>query len=69
MQNVQCEKNVGNVFLGHLGESSSYFPNPALNYEGAPPPPLPPPILFKIFVDHVTKFSSSLTQRLGWSSL
>ena len=49
MQNVQCEKNFGNVFLGHLGESSSYFPNPALDHEGAPPPPHPPPYTFQNF--------------------
>ena len=42
MQNVQCEKNFGNVFLRHLGESSSYFPNPALDHEGAPPLAIPP---------------------------
>ena len=29
-------KNSGNVFLGHLGESSSYFPNTALGH-GVPP--------------------------------
>ena len=73
-KSLMQKKNSGNVFLGHLGESSSYFPNPALDHGGAPPP-IPPTttnttsIPFRIFVDHVTKFSSSLMQRLGWSCL
>ena len=31
---IYCEKNSGNVFLGHLGQSSSYFPNTVLDHGG-----------------------------------
>ena len=33
---LNVKKTSGNIFLGHLGESSSDFPNPALDHGGAP---------------------------------
>ena len=49
------KKNSANIFFGHLGESSSYFPNTAFDHGGAPIP-------LRIFVDHVAIFSSRLMQ-------
>ena len=65
------QKTPGNVFLGHLEEQVFHiFPRLHLIMEGLPPPPphAPPPLTpFRIFVDHVTIFSSSPMQHLRWS--
>ena len=57
------QKTSGNVFLGYLGVSFSYFPKVASDHGRSPH------ISFRSFMDHVTIFSASSMYHLQWISL